>query len=399
MKILLSAYACEPWKGSEPDVGFQTMLSVAEHHDVWVLTKQNNLTSLETFLRDDPRSERISLHGLDLGPVSSRLKKGGRLGLTWYYHRWQGKASELALQLDRMVDFDAVFHITFASYWMKVGAAWVDKPLLLGPVGGAVEAPIRLLTELGWRGVVEELFRGAGRRIWFRLPGVRFAAKRASHILVNNRETGRRLATVAAAPITVLPNPTAVQVPALLSPRKPSNDIAFVGRLIPWKGVLLALRCMRYVQTPGARLLVFGEGPDQDRIVNRIRQWGLEDRVVVVGHIARSELLERLSKCGAMIHPALHEEGGNVVAEALAMEVPVVCLDRGGPPITLSLFPAIESHAIEPKWPTQTARAMAAAIDRVLQNARPRGQTTGRPRLDFKHEVLTALQTIASGID
>ena len=398
MKILLSAYACEPWKGSEPDVGFQTMLSVAEHHDVWVLTKQNNLPSLESVLQGDPRSERISLHGLDLGTVSSRLKRIGRVGLMWYYHRWQGKASELALQLDLVVDFDAVFHITFASYWMKVGAARVDKPLLLGPVGGAVEAPFRLFAELGWRGVVEELFRAAGRRIWFRLPGVRFAAQRASHILVNNRETGRRLATVAKAPIKVLPNPTAVEVPAVLSPRNPSNDIAFVGRLIPWKGVQLALRCMRYIRTPGARLLVFGEGPDQGRILRRIRRWRLEDRVSVVGHIARSELLERLSQCGAMIHPALHEEGGNVVAEALAMEVPVVCLDRGGPPITLSLFPAIESYAIAPQWPTQTARGMAAAIDRVLQNARPRGQTTGRPQLDFKQEVLTALQSIAPGI-
>ena len=38
MKILMSALACEPGKGSELEVGFRALLAAASRHEVWVLT-------------------------------------------------------------------------------------------------------------------------------------------------------------------------------------------------------------------------------------------------------------------------------------------------------------------------------------------------------------------------
>jgi hypothetical protein len=38
MKLLLSAYACEPSKGSEPGVGWNWATQAALDHEVWVLT-------------------------------------------------------------------------------------------------------------------------------------------------------------------------------------------------------------------------------------------------------------------------------------------------------------------------------------------------------------------------
>ena len=395
MKVLLSAYACEPGRGSEPDLGFQTMLTLAEYHQVWVLTKQNNVPSLEAYLSSDPRASRITLVGLDLGPVVSRIKRQTHLGLLWYYHWWQSKAGRIADELEKTISFDAVFHITFASYWMRVGVASVEKPLLLGPVGGGVEAPLGLLSELGWRGVLAEFFRSVGRRSLFRLPSVRLAAKKAAAIFVNNPETAHRVRRGTKAPITILPNPTAVRVPATLPPdRIPTRDIAFVGRLIPWKGAHLAIRVMRYVKARDARLVIFGDGPDKRRLERRIAKWRLGDRVVLVGEIARTDLLDRLSRCGALIHPALHEEGGNAVAEALAMEVPVVCLNRGGPPLTLKLFPQFGSVAITPTTPSRTARDMAAVLDRILVRSEPRGEQTHRASLSFGREILAALDAM-----
>jgi len=42
MRVLISAYACEPDKGSEPGVGWNWALAAAEKHEVWVLTRSNN---------------------------------------------------------------------------------------------------------------------------------------------------------------------------------------------------------------------------------------------------------------------------------------------------------------------------------------------------------------------
>lgn len=38
MKILVSAYACEPGKGSEPGVGWSFVNELAKKHNVTVLT-------------------------------------------------------------------------------------------------------------------------------------------------------------------------------------------------------------------------------------------------------------------------------------------------------------------------------------------------------------------------
>lgn len=47
MKLLLSAYACEPGLGSEPGVGWNSALEAARFHDVWVLTRAANRKAIE----------------------------------------------------------------------------------------------------------------------------------------------------------------------------------------------------------------------------------------------------------------------------------------------------------------------------------------------------------------
>jgi hypothetical protein len=54
LNVLLSAYACEPGRGSEPAVGWNTAVELASHHEVWVLTRANNRPQIEARLAGDP---------------------------------------------------------------------------------------------------------------------------------------------------------------------------------------------------------------------------------------------------------------------------------------------------------------------------------------------------------
>jgi len=47
MKVLVSAYACEPHKGSEPGVGWNWVKQIARFHEVWVITRANNKEKIE----------------------------------------------------------------------------------------------------------------------------------------------------------------------------------------------------------------------------------------------------------------------------------------------------------------------------------------------------------------
>src|SRR5258707_12973178 len=87
LKVLISAYACEPNKGSEPEVGWQLALHMAKFHDITVLTRANNQANIEKGL-----SEHIGPHPnflyYDLPKWVLTLKRRG-LPVALYYFFWQ----------------------------------------------------------------------------------------------------------------------------------------------------------------------------------------------------------------------------------------------------------------------------------------------------------------------
>ena len=241
MRVLLSAYTCEPGRGSEPEVGFRAMLAAATKHEVWVLTRENNLPSLASFLAGHPLEGNIHLVGLDVHGYPLIIKKAlGRVGLHWYYDLWQRRAADRATELSADVGFDIAHHVTFASYWTHAGVANFEGPFVWGPIGGGVETPVGLIPELGVRGAVEEIARSMIRRIAGLSPRMRHAAQKATVVLVQNEETARRLYT--SAPIQVVSNAISVASNVPLGKGERTKGVVVVGRLVPWKAPILALR-------------------------------------------------------------------------------------------------------------------------------------------------------------
>jgi glycosyltransferase involved in cell wall biosynthesis len=366
MKILLSAYACEPGRGSEQEVGLQIMLTAARRHDVWVLTRQNSVSVLEEFLAQHPLRDRIHLHGIDLNGPILRLKRFGLPGLHIYYDAWQRLAYKHALDLDRGIDFDVVHHATFATYWTRAGVSQLGKPFVWGPVGGGVRTPGSLLRELGAAGLREEGLREAVRRLAVSRASHHATTRAATICLAQNASTARRLNSEH---VTVLPNALTVRLPNLDPPAARGIDIAFVGRLVPWKGGHLAVRAIRHLQHRNAVLRVFGEGPDITRMRAAAERWGLQDRVELMGSLPRHQLLRQVRHCGALLHPALHDESPIALGEALTLGVPVVCLDHGGPAEIVRWWPTSRVALIAPGKPDVTARRLAAAVDGFLDEA------------------------------
>ena len=55
LKILVSAYACSPVRGSEPGIGWGFIKALAEHHDLWVITEKEIFQDeIEGALQEDP---------------------------------------------------------------------------------------------------------------------------------------------------------------------------------------------------------------------------------------------------------------------------------------------------------------------------------------------------------
>lgn len=388
MKVLLSALACEPGKGSEPEVGFRTMLAAAARHDVWVLTVPESTSPIRRAIEGDERASRIRLIEIEFESRGKRLDRLTAAEFHLSYDRWQRHAASRALQLHRELDFDLAHHVTLASYWTRASVSVLPIPLVWGPIGGGVDPPLRLLRELGFRGLVEASARIVGRPAVAMLPSVRRTQKVASVILAQNIDTGRRLH--AHGRTMLLSNAFAVDLEEVVGRGPRSKDLLFVGRLLPWKAPILALRSLRYVRDQDAVLRFFGDGHDQPRLERAAERWELADRIRFEGWVPRRELLSSVVRAGVLIHPAVHEEAGLCIAEALTLGTPVIALDHGGPAEIVGQWRGTPSALVLPRGPDATARSIAAAVDRFLAVPPPVPSTPVYSNTSFGAEILRA---------
>lgn len=388
MKILISVWACEPGRGSENEVGYRTVMAAASQHEVWAITNPSAVAGLRRALPDNDTTRRIHLQPLEFGVTGDQFEHLGMVGFQRYYEAWQRQAARLASELDARVGFDVVHHATLSSYWTRAGVASLDVPLVWGPIGGAVNAPMSLLPELGVRGIIEEVARATARPILAWLPPARRARRRASFTFAQNPETASKLGPHSE--VRVMPNALAAKVETISSNERRTTEVFFVGRLLPWKAPSLAIRTLALIENGDAKLHLFGDGPERARIERLAGSLRVRDRVVFEGWLPRPQLLDRLARAGALIHPSVHEEAGMCVAEALSLGTPVVCLRRGGPPEIASDWSSSLSACIPPTTREQTVRRMAAAIDGFLRSPTPVLQSPLAARRSFEAEILHA---------
>jgi glycosyltransferase involved in cell wall biosynthesis len=79
---------------------------------------------------------------------------------------------------------------------------------------------------------------------------------------------------------------------------------------------------------PNVQIDVLGDGPNHGRIAEKIKQYNLQDRVILHGNVNNVE--DYLHQAHVYVHPATYEPFGLVLIEAMAAGLPCVCLDGRG---------------------------------------------------------------------
>jgi glycosyltransferase involved in cell wall biosynthesis len=364
VKVLLSAYACEPGRGSEPEVGWGVATHLEASHEVWVLTRANNRGAIEAGMTERPLS---TLHVVyhDWPKWLMWWKRGAR-GSQLYYYLWQLTAASVARRLHREVGFDVAHHVTFAKYWSPSLLAGLPVPYVWGPLGGGDSTPRPFLRQLTSRGRIYELARMGARWMAERDPRVRRTASRSGLAFAATEATASRLRALGAADVRVLSQVALAEVDLVrLRPTEARPDeerpllYLSIGRLLDLKATELGLRAFAAAALPLASFLVIGDGPDRLRLQRLACELGVEDHVTFTGWLTRDAVLEHLQSATALVHPSLHDSGGLVCAEALASGVPVICLDLAGPAMQVT----DECGVVVPATrPDQAVSEMAAAM-------------------------------------
>ncbi|MGI9072214.1 MAG: glycosyltransferase family 4 protein [Bryobacteraceae bacterium] len=377
LRVLVSAYACEPEKGSEPGIGWNWVRQIAASHDVWAITRANNREAIEIALAKHPLPS-VRFVYFDL-PAWTRFWKRRGYGVRLYYYLWQLGALSVARKLHRHVDFDLVHHVTLGKYWAPCFLATLPVPFVLGPVGGGESAPRGFWRSFSARGKIYEILRNVGRSFGQLDPFVRLAARRATVALATTEQTAEKLRQLGCRHISVLSQVALSSDEILQSPGPPAYHsghfrVLSVGRFLHWKGFELGLRAFAQCRDrlPASEYWLIGDGPEKRRLIALTRKLGLADRVYFLGSMPRTEVAGRMVECDVLLNPSLHDSGSFVCAEAMCVGLPVICLDVGGPALIVTQQTGIKIAAASPE---QVIRDLAKAMIRLG------GDPLGRERL------------------
>lgn len=103
-----------------------------------------------------------------------------------------------------------------------------------------------------------------------------------------------------------------------------------IGRLVARKATTRLVDTIAASGLSNAHLLVVGDGPDREALVQRARERGIADRIHLLGPVSDDEKYAALTIADAFVTTSQHEGFGLVFLEAMAFGLPIVCYDRGG---------------------------------------------------------------------
>jgi len=359
LRVLLSAYACEPGKGSEPYQGWMWANSLARHCDVTVLTRANNRGAIEAKLVNMAGS-RPSFMYYDPPAVWLRLKKIG-LPISIFYLIWQIGA-RMATN-SRLPSFDIVHHVTFCSFALP-GFWWSKRPaVILGPLGGGMVAPRCLLPVFG-RSKYREIFRSMVVFFATWNPLLRRSFNRAAAILAANEETALRIPgkfmrkIIRMIEVGVNPGPGKTTA---FTGDSHEFHLIWVGGFYPRKAAVLAVEALAIAlrSNPLIKLDFVGDGEEVSRVKQRASTLGISSAIVWHGHLTHQDALRRMASADALIFTSARDTAGNAVLESMAAGLPSIVVCHQGAAEITTPETAIR---VPPDCPERVANRLAEGI-------------------------------------
>ena len=333
-RLLVCAYACNPYRGSEPGVGWGWVNMIARFGESWVLTDAANREDIERETsRDQSRYE--NLHFVYV--PRTRWLKAERVwppSQLWTYRLWQREAYKTGCELHNKIGFSLVHVVTYVGFRVP-GPFWkMDIPLVWGPIGGLENTPWRLLPAMDPRGAIhcgrqnvtntlDKLLLHEPKRALAKARGAIIAATSGIQREIE-RWYGEKSTVICAvgAPPSVTDN---------YARRGPGQNlrICWSGTHLPREGLPLLLHALAKLPADANwEVSILGEGPSTARSKRLAQRLGIDRRCTWTGNLSREDALETMGRSHVFVITGLKDLASTVLLEALSRGLPVICPDH-----------------------------------------------------------------------
>lgn len=267
-----------------------------------------SLVKLYHFIRSKPSSNRISEH----------LEEIYLPHLTWTSYITKGNITGLAKKTTRLVKPDLIHaHVTFPAAYLACRIAELTGiPYLITEHSGPFPFP-EFVSPKGVSPLILKPMQSASRIV------------AVSSYLKHEIKVKTNLESV------IIPNVVNTDVyKASDSARKPGRFRMFtLSRLSSEKGAWDLIQALKLISDKGLdfQLLWGGEGKLKKQLKSLIENYGLQDKVILLGGLAPNETLTYYQDCDCFVLASRLETFSVVLIEALSFGKPVIATNCGGP--------------------------------------------------------------------
>lgn len=387
---LLVAHHCNPEWGSEPLIGWRWASELAEGGGTELITHIRNRGAIER-----AGGLPCKVHYVDteataafIDRLNSRLWRGAspvnRLALEAVAQiAFDRRACRIARRRIESGAVDLIHRVSPISPRFPTRLGTLGVPLVLGPVNGG------MTTMPGFAGVSRQEKEGFLRvRSLSRLLDVRHRTlASASRILVATEGTRAALPPSFRDSAVHMPE-NGVKLsafPPAFGRQSTQLRALYLGRLLPYKGVDVAIRALSAVRKKvSVSLDVIGDGPERGTLEQLARELGLEDSVHFHGAVPVDQVSDWMRSCDAYVFPSVRESGGATVMEAMASGKPVIVANHGGPAETVRPGTGFR---VDARSPAELVQGVAEALEAFARHEGMRARMARAARFHVETQL------------
>jgi glycosyltransferase involved in cell wall biosynthesis len=344
-RVLVVAEAANPEWASVPLEGWSLSQALRKVADIHLVTHIRNRDAIQRAGLTEGRdfstinNERFAA---PLYAVSERLRGGSGKGWTTVTAFSALAYYSFELELWRQFrhrlfnrEFDLVHRVTPLSpthqSTLAKRLAQIGIPFVVGPLNGGVPWPKHFIdrqhAEREWLSHIRILYK--------LMPAYRSMRKYSAAIIAGSKHTYSEIPQWASSKRVYIPE-NGVDPERFSEPRRRTAKLplrgAFVGRLVPYKGAdILIQAASEFIRAEQMELHIVGDGPERRALEVLSSQLGIGAKVTFHGWVPHQEVQILLRDCDMMLLPSVREFGGAVAIESMALGVPPIVANYGGP--------------------------------------------------------------------
>ncbi len=334
VKVLLSAYGCEPNKGSEGGVGWNWALQLSKGAEVYVVTRKARRASVTAYLEEHGLENPEFIY-VELPEWTLRFKKG-TVGMNIYYMFWQVAAWWKCRGLVDELGVNLAHHVSFMSLTRGSFVPFLGVKSVIGPIGGLQTVPQAARPVMKSK-VMESIRTLAVRFFRFNPVGLLTAWKADLLVMANGANQKVMPAAIRKKAVTGLQIGTPVIEARVFPPVDGEIVFHWSGRFVDHKGLELLVRAVAWLKTnelesyKRVRVIVSGSGPLEDYYRKMITTLGVNEVFEFLGWVSLDEMNAIWDRSHCFIFTSLRETTGMALQEAMMRAVAPIVIDNGGP--------------------------------------------------------------------